>query len=238
MRQPPLKHLGRNAAALLLPLLLVSVSAQSPPYFPTQNKQLPVTAYSNHVLGFKLSYPTIYQEQSRFPGSVADIAERRRSQILLYATRGRGKKKCEDEGQCDKFGTLTITIDSRPFALKTIGEHYEHTGWVEALPFRVGSNTFYYIGAGGGGVNYPDTFFYNLHGRILVIEFNGPYPTDSKSPSDETKAIEKLVLGANLSGRTSDKSLYHSWTPMLAKEKRTLAITPVCINRAVNRIFY
>jgi hypothetical protein len=66
--------------------------------------------------------------------------------VLLYATMGRGQKKCEDEGQCDKFGTLTITIDSRPFALKTIGEHYEHTGWVEALAFRVCSNTLYYIG--------------------------------------------------------------------------------------------
>ena len=88
-----------------------------------------------------------------------------------------------------------VVLDSRHFDFGTIGKYYEHMGWVQPVPFRFGSQTFYYIGP-GGGVNYPDTFFYNLRGRILVIEFDGPYPLDSKSksPSDETKKFEKAVL--------------------------------------------
>jgi hypothetical protein len=41
-------------------------------------------------------------------------------------------------------------------------------------PRRMGQNTFYYYGPGGGGVSYPDGYYFNLRGKILVIDFDGP----------------------------------------------------------------
>lgn len=151
--------------------------------------------YINDVLGFELSYPSSYhREESPVPSPVADRSEIAKWQLLMHATTGKDEARCEDEGQCDKFGRMLVALDHRRFDLHTIGEHYEHMGWTQPEPFRVGAHMFYYIGAGGGGVNYPDTFFYNLHGRILIIEFEGPYPPDSKSPSDATRGFEKIVL--------------------------------------------
>jgi hypothetical protein len=59
---------------------------------------------------------------------------------------------------------------------------------------RAGSRTFYFYGAGGGGVNYPDQFLTDLRGRILDIELDGPYGESFKSPNKVTKALEKEVL--------------------------------------------
>ena len=114
--------------------------------------------------------------------------------MLLYATTGSGQARCEDEGECDKFGRITIALDQRSFDLQTIERYYAHTGWDQPVSFRVKGKTFYWYGPGGGGVVYPDTFLYDLNGRILVIEFDGPYPLDGKSPTEETKGIEKIVL--------------------------------------------
>jgi hypothetical protein len=40
---------------------------------------------------------------------------------------------------------------------------------------RFGANIFYYYGAGGGGVAYPDCYYFDLHG---------------------TPALEKLILAS------------------------------------------
>jgi hypothetical protein len=58
---------------------------------------------------------------------------------------------------------------------------------------RIGDNTFYYYGPGGGGVSYPDQYFFNLHGKTLHIDFDGPYDND-KTPSDEAKRMERKIL--------------------------------------------
>jgi hypothetical protein len=190
MQRKALKERGATGSIMLL--VALSVGAQSAPWFPAQTKPLPLKAYINNAVGFELSYPVTYRRKESSLTSAPSHSEQ--SRVLLYATTGPGERRCEDQGECDEFGTLVIALDSRHFDLETIGKHYEHTGWTQAAPFRVGAHTFYYIGAGGGGVAYPDTFFYNLHGRILVIEFSGPYPLDSKSPSHATKSIERVVL--------------------------------------------
>jgi hypothetical protein len=59
---------------------------------------------------------------------------------------------------------------------------------------QIGKHTFYYYRVGGGGVAYPDSFFYDLHGKILLIEFDGPYPPTDKTPSKQTKQMEIEVL--------------------------------------------
>ena len=60
---------------------------------------------------------------------------------------------------------------------------------------HVGNKTVYYYGTGGGGVAYPDQFFFRLPSRLLQLVFNGPYRND-KTPDGRTKAIEKEILGS------------------------------------------
>ena len=61
-------------------------------------------------------------------------------------------------------------------------------------PQRYGANIFYYYGRGGGGVAYPDIYYFNLAGHALQIVFDGPYSGDSNSPSAKTQAVEKVIL--------------------------------------------
>jgi hypothetical protein len=60
-------------------------------------------------------------------------------------------------------------------------------------PVRIGKNTFYYYGPGGGGVSYPDVYFFNLRGKVLAINFDGPYVHD-KTPTRATKKMERKLL--------------------------------------------
>ncbi len=168
---------------VVLLLVAVAASAQYPPQFPPVTKQVELKRYINGTLGFQLSYPATYK-RSRPEGEEASIDTTEGREVLLYTSTGVGKSR----------GSIKVALDPRRFDLKTIAKHYEHMGWADAVPFQIADRTFYYIGSGGGGVTYPDTFFYNLRGRILVIEFDGPYPPQSKSPSEATRAIEKLVL--------------------------------------------
>jgi len=60
-------------------------------------------------------------------------------------------------------------------------------------PVRIGSKTFYYYGPGGGGVPYPDQYYFDLHGKTLAIIFDGPYE-NGRTPSDAAKKMENQVL--------------------------------------------
>lgn len=60
---------------------------------------------------------------------------------------------------------------------------------------RIGKNTFYYYGPGGGGVAYPDGYFFNLRGKILVVDFDGPYENE-KTPTPATKKMEQKLLAS------------------------------------------
>jgi hypothetical protein len=64
------------------------------------------------------------------------------------------------------------------------------------IPKPYPENVFYYYGAGGGGVAYPDKYYFNLHGRALQIVFDGPYPGDDKSPNVQTQSVEKAILSS------------------------------------------
>jgi hypothetical protein len=60
-------------------------------------------------------------------------------------------------------------------------------------PMQIGKNTFYYYGPGGGGVNYPDVYYFDLGGKTLGIDFDGPYENE-KTPTPATKQMEQRVL--------------------------------------------
>jgi hypothetical protein len=62
-------------------------------------------------------------------------------------------------------------------------------------PIHEAHGEFYYYGAGGGGVDYPDTFIFGLRGRSFSIDFWGPYSGD-KTPATETKTLEPKVLAS------------------------------------------
>ncbi len=62
-------------------------------------------------------------------------------------------------------------------------------------PIPTKFQTFYYYGPGGGGVAYPDVFYFGLRGQTFSIEFSGPY-LDDKSPAQVTKEIEPKVLAS------------------------------------------
>jgi hypothetical protein len=63
-------------------------------------------------------------------------------------------------------------------------------------PKRYGANVFYYYGRGGGGVVYPDTYYFNLRGRTLQIMFDGPYRGYSQSPTGNTQTVEQVMLSS------------------------------------------
>jgi hypothetical protein len=60
-------------------------------------------------------------------------------------------------------------------------------------PIHALHGDFYYYGRGGGGVDYPDIFYFAIRGRTFSIVFNGPY-SRSNIPDPETKRIEPEVL--------------------------------------------
>ncbi len=60
-------------------------------------------------------------------------------------------------------------------------------------PTQIDGVTFYYDGPGGGGVNYSDDYLLILRGKILHIEFDGPYINDNH-PSERAKKLEPQLL--------------------------------------------
>ncbi len=101
---------------------------------------------------------------------------------------GNGSKPRREEAE------IKIYYDSRPFKFETIMNSYDSaTGWEGPERLQIGEHSFYYFGAGGGGVSYPDRYIYNLNGHILVIDFDGPY-TNDKTPPEETKQMEREML--------------------------------------------
>lgn len=90
--------------------------------------------------------------------------------------------------------TIRIDLDPQKFSLDYLRK-YAPTGSENFAPQpkTFGTNTFYYYGPGGGGVNYADQYFYNLNGQILIFIFDGPYEND-KTPSESTKQLANQIL--------------------------------------------
>lgn len=103
----------------------------------------------------------------------------------------------------DEGSGVLVLFDNRPFDLQSFATTYRtdmDPYWgapsdAEFPPGRmqVGGKTFYYYGAGGGGVCYPDKYYFDLKGKTLRIIFDGPC-VDDKTPSPETKKIEAQML--------------------------------------------
>jgi len=92
----------------------------------------------------------------------------------------------------DAEGEIYVWLDKRPFKVEEL-EAFSRSGNPPPEPTKIGGVTFYYVGPGGGGVFYPDDYFFNLRGKILHIEFDGPYFHDNH-PFEETKKLEPKLL--------------------------------------------
>jgi hypothetical protein len=96
----------------------------------------------------------------------------------------------------DEAASILIFAYGSPFRPKDLTK-FAPTGLEETppQPIHAPHGEFYYYGAGGGGVDYPDSFYFGLRGRLFSIEFLGPYSGD-KTPAPETKRIEPKVLAS------------------------------------------
>ena len=66
----------------------------------------------------------------------------------------------------DYEGYIDVWLDERPFDPQRLDELTYSSNYPEER--KINGLTFYYNGPGGGGVDYPDDFLFNLHGKILT----------------------------------------------------------------------
>jgi hypothetical protein len=139
--------------------------------------------YVNRVHGFSFAYPPLYKLIRR-----PDTSVDRDEDIEKAATHGRwvGLRNQSSDGRID------FLLSNKHFDLESFKDHAP-TGYEDPPPaVQEGDNTFYAYGAGGGGVEYADQFFFNFRGKTLYIVFDGPY--QGKSPTEETEVIESQML--------------------------------------------
>jgi hypothetical protein len=98
----------------------------------------------------------------------------------------------------DDEDNATINVIAYGAQFKRSGlSRFAPTGMEDTPPKRIHTARweFYYYGPGGGGVDYPDLFYFDLRGRMFSFEFVGPYEGD-KTPSSATKQIEPKLLAS------------------------------------------
>lgn len=98
----------------------------------------------------------------------------------------------EDEGNA----TINVVAYRTPFHRSALTA-FAPTGLEDIPPKRIHTphEEFYYYGPGGGGVDYPDSYYFGLRGRAYSFEFIGPYDGD-KTPAAVTKQIEPKMLAS------------------------------------------
>jgi hypothetical protein len=135
----------------------------------TQNPADGRHTYVDRVHGFCFQYPSSYK---RLPSA--------KNQAIQFKSL-----------HSDAY--IFVSFENKPFNLQRFAERAPTGVESPPSPVQVGEYTFYYYGPGGGGVSYPDLYFFNLRGKTLHITFDGPYIHD-KTPSAETKKLERELL--------------------------------------------
>jgi len=136
--------------------------------------------YEDYYYGFKFMYPISY---------------------ILQETSGGGRSYINNNISLAKFittdnKTLEVFLDdSELFSVENL-KKYAPTGSEDIVPTSrsLSGSIFYYYGPGGGGVCYPDQYFYNLRDQILIFEFYGC--ENDKQPPEDTKIIEQHLLSS------------------------------------------
>ena len=95
-----------------------------------------------------------------------------------------------------KAATINVFAYGMPFRPEDLTKRAP-TGDQDSPPKRIHAahGEFYYYGRGGGGLDYPDVFYFGSRGRTFSIDFVGPY-SQGNTPDRETKRIEPEVLAS------------------------------------------
>jgi hypothetical protein len=174
------------AMCLTLSLVVPALGQSRTSTCPGKTKPRQWHKYINNQYGFSFWYPEPYKLVPLPPPDAADkyryhtYFEKR---VLLLQRTDNPEAK------------IWITLDMRPFDLRTLAETHSPTGWDPnwtPVGRKIGSHISYFYGAGGGGADYPDQYFVNLKNKTLQFQFDGPY--EGKSPGGETPDLEPEIL--------------------------------------------
>jgi hypothetical protein len=94
---------------------------------------------------------------------------------------------------------IGVMIDPVRFDLEYIrkGAPTGQVDWYWLRFTEYSQNKFYFYSGGNQTTEHPDTYFYDLGGKILIFYFDGPYARNSVVPEPtEAHAIEQTVLGS------------------------------------------
>ncbi len=171
---------------------VVAAMAQEATHVPCPAGNTPKgwVVYIDRAHGFCFSYPPVYTP------SAESWLDEYKSQPDYWRT----LSEAVHEGrllqlQHKKFKDASIWVWLRPaqFDLESFVKGAPMGSESPPEPIKIGRYTFYYYGPGGGGVCYPDEYFFNLRGKTLNIDFDGPCRND-KTPTPEIKEIERRLL--------------------------------------------
>jgi hypothetical protein len=145
--------------------------------------------YTNREFRFCLQYPPKYHEVPAPPPDQFSNTRRFLGSLVLNSlplgTYG---------GAVDNKASIAFAYIPKHFSMSQMQACCAPTGADEPpAPVRLGRHVFYFYGAGGGGVDYPDEYLMEMNGKILLISFGGPWK-ESKSPIEETKRLEPKIL--------------------------------------------
>jgi hypothetical protein len=149
--------------------------------FPAQSEAISRDwkVYVNRKYGFSFRYPPQYNPETK----ASNNRYKKFEHHLVTLT------------QIDPDIQILVALIDEPFDLQNLVRIGAPTG--DEYPpaaTQIGRYTFYWYGPGGGGVDYPDRYFVNLKGKTLLIDFYGPYSSESKTPAQETKDLEPQIL--------------------------------------------
>jgi hypothetical protein len=144
--------------------------------------------FVDQARGYCFWYPPRYKREAA-PGKAEALPDRQTLAILVSSELRQAFE--DDKANAD----IGIYLLPGAFNLSRLIPEAPTGVMSPPTPKHYGPNVFYYYGAGGGGVAYPDRFYFNLRGRDLQIAFNGQYG-NSKSPNAETQADEKRILSS------------------------------------------
>ena len=172
-------------------VLIVSLSRASTPQFSTcgSSPEKGWLKFVDQANGFCFWYAPTYKRET----GTHELGFPKEGQVVAILISSQPRKAFFDDKEP---AAVQICLLPGAFDLKKLIREAP-TGYdTPPAPKRYGAHVFYYYGPGGGGVAYPDMYYFNLDGRALRIVFDGPYPGDSKSPTRETHMVEQLILSS------------------------------------------
>lgn len=144
--------------------------------------------YADRAHGFCFSYPPIYVRMPK-PWLAANNNQTYAAYLRKAAREGR-VLRLQHRQLPD--ASIVLLLNNKAFDLESFISQAPTGNESPPEPEHLGPNIFYYYGPSGGGVDYPDGYYFELKGETLQIVFAGPYT--GKTPSQETKALEKQML--------------------------------------------